>query len=354
MNFLDHIITFTVTAMLTIGGFFGLVQSPVLPNQALQLGATIATTSQSDTIGTFRTNVNTSLENLNNQLNSVSSTVGTYGNLALENSPLAVLKGGTGTTTVPTEGKFFVSNGTTPTWKTATFGGGLTYTTTTTGFTLNTAGIDSSANYTWTGGHIFSASSTFTGGLFSNSTSTLGNTIIGGTTSTINSTNLNVNSTNINLNGLVNVNATSTFNKQLVFNGGFYNGFTSYMSSSLSSSTLLVATATTTRAVDGGTYTKYKDFNVDMSGIYNTIMVLNDVGEANFCARVYVNDVAVGTERCVSGAATYSELVTGIKANDNIQLYAKIGDGSCATHTCEITSFSIYGVVLPTASVIQD
>lgn len=205
MNILESFITLFIAGVMTIGGLFG-----VQPSNSF-LGATIATTSQSDTIGTFRTNVNTSLQNLNTQLNTVSSTVSGFGNITSENVPLAVNKGGTGTSTTPSEGKFFVSNGTIPTWKTATFGGGLTYTTTTTGFTLNTTGIDVTVPYAWTGGHTHSASSTFNGGLYSTATTSITGVTTLGTASVTTGNISTLNATTSNFS------ATSTFNGNISF-----------------------------------------------------------------------------------------------------------------------------------------
>ena len=140
-----------------------------------RLGVTIATTSQSDTIGTFRTNVNTSLENIKTDLESVSSTQGTYGTIVVENTPLATNKGGTGTSTLPTDGKILSANGSTPTWKTLTSDGSITIATTTTSTQISTAGVNTAANFNWTGVHTFSA------GVTSTATTTLATTTMTGT-----------------------------------------------------------------------------------------------------------------------------------------------------------------------------
>lgn len=128
-----------------------------------KLGATIATTSLSDTIGTFRTNVNTSLENINTQVGSISSTISAFGNIVSQNTPLAVSVGGTGTTTVPSGYQFLSSSGTFPTWKTLASSTGITITHTATSTIIGTAGFDSGANIAFTGNNTFAGSSTFNG-----------------------------------------------------------------------------------------------------------------------------------------------------------------------------------------------
>jgi hypothetical protein len=124
--------------------------------------AVVYTTQLSDTIGTFRTEVNSSTANLNTQLDSLSSTVSAFGNITSQNIPLPVNAGGSGTTTLPTDAQFESAVGSTPTWKTLIFGGGLVTTTTATSVSINTAGIDPTQNYAWTGNNTHSGSETFT------------------------------------------------------------------------------------------------------------------------------------------------------------------------------------------------
>src|SRR3990167_10601747 len=88
---------------------------------------TVISTALTDTIGTFRTNVNTSLTNLQNELGSVSTTIATYGTIATENTPLVMNKGGTSTTTVPSANtQFLGSQGTAWAVKTFIDGSGVT------------------------------------------------------------------------------------------------------------------------------------------------------------------------------------------------------------------------------------
>lgn len=151
--------------------------TPAQVSNIPSFGATIATTSLTDTLGTFRTNVNTSLENLNTQLNTVSSTVSGFGSIVAYNSPLPVANGGTSLSTGPSDStQFLGANGTTPAWK-SLVGVGITVSTTTTSTILTSQNIDTSQNFTWTGGHTFSAGVTSTGVLVQSGTSTFsGNT----------------------------------------------------------------------------------------------------------------------------------------------------------------------------------
>ena len=128
--------------------------------QQANFGSVIQT-QLTDTIGTFRTNVNSSLTNLAANLATVTSTVNAYGNITAENTPLAVNKGGTGTTTTPLDSQYLMASGTTPTWKTLVASSGITivYTATTTQF--STPGFDNTANISFTGNNTFSGSSSF-------------------------------------------------------------------------------------------------------------------------------------------------------------------------------------------------
>jgi hypothetical protein len=148
-------------------------------NHNQKLGAVVTDTQLTDTLGTFRTNTNTNIDNINAELNGVSTTIGTYGNLVTLNSPLASIYGGTGLSAAPSANQFLSASGTSPAWKTITWGSGLNSTTTATSVQISTQGIDTTANYNWTGLHTFtsltSASTTLNG------TTTFANTPFGTT-----------------------------------------------------------------------------------------------------------------------------------------------------------------------------
>lgn len=137
--------------------------------QGAKLGAVVYTTQLSDTLGTFRNQVNSSTANLNTEVEAVSTTIHGYGNIVTESEPLRVAAGGTNTSTYPTVNQILSAETTTlfppfnvtPKWKTLIFGGGIISTTTATSISINTTGVDATANYSWTGTHAFNASTSF-------------------------------------------------------------------------------------------------------------------------------------------------------------------------------------------------
>lgn len=143
-----------------------------------KMGAVIATTSLTDTINTFRTNMNLSVDNINNQLNSISSTIAGYGTMASVNSPAPQTNGGTGTSTLPSNNQFLSSNGNAATWKSLIGSGGITITSSTTSTILSTQGFDTTADYTLTGGWNFSSSTTLGSSTKISASSTVGTTPI--------------------------------------------------------------------------------------------------------------------------------------------------------------------------------
>lgn len=131
-----------------------------------RFGATISTTSITDTIGTFRTNVNSSFENVNTQLVAISSTIAGYGNLVTLNSPLPVANGGTALTTGPSVSSSYLggTSGTSvPVWKQLVGGAGITLTQSATNTVFSTVGFDATADIDFTGNNTFAGSSTFNG-----------------------------------------------------------------------------------------------------------------------------------------------------------------------------------------------
>jgi len=125
-----------------------------------KLGATTYDTQLTDTLNTFRTNVNSSLDNLNTELESVSGTVITNSALLTD---LPVAHGGTGTTTVPINMQYLMSSGTTPTWKNLVGGAGITISSTISSTILNTQGFDPTQNFAFTGNNTHAGTETFNG-----------------------------------------------------------------------------------------------------------------------------------------------------------------------------------------------
>jgi len=148
----------------------------------IRLGATVYTTQLTDTIGTFRNQVNSSTANLNAELVAVSTTIHTYGTIVTANSPLPIANGGTATTTAPSANQFFSANSAVPTWKSLVAGSGMTISSGNTSTVFSTQGIDTTSTFSWTGLHTFlggliSNSSSFTGVLSATGTLTLGGNI---------------------------------------------------------------------------------------------------------------------------------------------------------------------------------
>lgn len=141
-------------------------------------------TQLTDTIGTFRTNVNTSLSTLDASVASITSTQATYGTIITQNSPLPQSAGGLGTSTLPSNGQFVGASGTTATWKTLV-GSGVTITQTPTstiiGATAGAAGASTFVQFNT--GNALDATSSFT---YTSSTHVL--TTNGTTTPTITGT----------------------------------------------------------------------------------------------------------------------------------------------------------------------
>jgi hypothetical protein len=152
---------FVIGAVLAIGGLLLLANYAYHKSPADLGGAQVYQTQLSDTFNTFRQQVNSSTQNLNTELETVSGTIAAYGTITSQNIPLPANAGGTGTTTLPSNAQFLSASGTAPTWKTVTFGAGMAVTTTATSVAINTNGIDQTANYAWSGNNTHSGSETF-------------------------------------------------------------------------------------------------------------------------------------------------------------------------------------------------
>ena len=164
-----HLLTTLITGVVVVSGWFsGLIGAP-------RYGATIATTALSDTIGTFRTNVNTSLENLNTELGNVSSTIHAYGSIVSVDSPVPVANGGTATTSVPSAGQLLIGNGSGYSLGSIAASGTKTHVYNSAGaIAISSDEVDEADSYSWTGGHTFASSVVVTGN------STLASTTITG------------------------------------------------------------------------------------------------------------------------------------------------------------------------------
>lgn len=92
---------------------------------------------------------------------------------------------------------------------------------------------------------------------------------------------------------------------------------------------ILYQSADTEADTTEGSYTKYKEITVYQPGTYRIKFDLNaqNVGQTIY-GRIYVNDVAVGTEqsRAITSYATFSEDISGIVSSDKIQFYAHVAN----------------------------
>lgn len=152
---------FTVEA-LVLGTILlaGLVYIHQKTTNEVKLGATVYTTQLSDTMNTFRLQVNSSTANLNTELSTVSSTVI---NLSSTLNLVPIANGGTGTSTTPLPERFLVGNGSRYELRQFVASSGLTLTTSSNSWTLSTQAIDTSQNFTWTGTHTFTNALNATG-----------------------------------------------------------------------------------------------------------------------------------------------------------------------------------------------
>jgi len=175
MSILLKLATDFIAGLLVVAGLF----VPQLADYGQNFGATIATTSLSNTINEFRINVNSSTEAINTELLNVSTTIHAYGTIVSENVPLVVGKGGTGITTVASSGQMFIGNGSGWSIGTITASGTNTHIYTGAGtLKISADPTDVSDIYSWTGPHTFSNAVIVTG------TTTLASTTISTTTIT--------------------------------------------------------------------------------------------------------------------------------------------------------------------------
>jgi hypothetical protein len=120
---------------------------------------------------------------------------------------------------------------------------------------------------------------------------------------------------------------------------------------------LLYQSANTTRTEAAATYTKKKEIVVNRGGSYRIKFDLSlTLGNANTAyGRIYVNGVAVGTERTKTDGTyvTYTEDISGVEPGDLIQLYAKLNnvDGS---NLANVRNFQLYVTDYDSSTVNTD
>ena len=97
---------------------------------------------------------------------------------------------------------------------------------------------------------------------------------------------------------------------------------------------------------------KYKDIEVYRGGVVNAEFTLYS-GSFTAYGKIYVNDVAVGTERSVTGGATttFNEDIT-ISVGDNVQVYCYRSAGGGTTPT--ISNFRLKVAQFDGSTVVLD
>ena len=328
MNILYTILTTAVTTILVSVGVYNYM--PVEPIFSLlqgdgMLGATITTIAGSDTLKASRTVINDNFTNLNTSKIEISTTTlpnittltgltttGTIGTGAWEGTGIGVAYQGTGTTS-PTTKQIMFGYGSSG-FQVIGFG--------TSGQLLKSGGDDTlpswdsvavneTLDYTWTGQHDFSATTSF-----ANITSSVVSTYPSASSS-------------IATKGYSDVENTKVY--------------------ILSASDTLRDSADTERTVAGdasATYELVKSIQVNKRGEIRVKFDLHvDVTyDGTVSGQIYVNGVAVGTERSNSSHTyvEYSEDID-IVSGDFVQLYYKRTTGAGASATGYAENFRIYG-----------
>ncbi len=143
-GFINILAIVAITAIISAVSF-GFTTYKVKQVAEKNLGATILQTELANTIGTFRTNVNTSLTNINNALsNATSGDPGHYHTLSNDASAtgtLPIAKGGTGITTTPSNGSLLIGSSTSWAANTLTAGSNITITNATGTITITSTGV---------------------------------------------------------------------------------------------------------------------------------------------------------------------------------------------------------------------
>lgn len=166
--------------------------------------------------------------------------------------------------------------------------------------------------------------------------------------------------------------ATTTVNNNLVINNKSYfnststynilpNGLFKLVAIGTATSTIgpmgtnIYASSTAISSSGTGTgYVKLKEIYIPIGGTINVAYNLARLTGAgsNGTGRLYINDVAVGTENtssltpCSSSAGTFTDGVITVKAGDRIQLYGH-GDGTVEGSVC---NFRIYAAVVASST----
>jgi hypothetical protein len=109
-------------------------------------------------------------------------------------------------------------------------------------------------------------------------------------------------------------------------------------------STSIIVSAPTERTYVGNTYTKKKEITSNGAGTVFISFSINRSGGNYSYGRIYINDVATGTERqnATAGYVAYTETIT-VAYGDKIQLYVKNDDAGSSV-LCK--DFKIYAFLM--------
>ena len=102
----------------------------------------------------------------------------------------------------------------------------------------------------------------------------------------------------------------------------------------------LRASADTQQATTSDSYVKKKDITIKHGGTLRIKFDLKSTNTDGAYGRIYVNGVAIGTERITFSTtyATYSEDIGGFNTDDEVQLYIRRNSAD----TCYIRNFRLY------------
>jgi hypothetical protein len=319
----NAIISAIVAGAVAVSSWFGLHYF----EKPLSVGnASLTTINSTDRITDSRAVINTNFDNLNTDklsINTFSATT-THPNISSlpslvsvgiittgtwSGTAIAVAKGGTGTTS-PTANLVMVGNGASGLKNVSGTGSSGQF------LTSNGAGVDPSwqsstvdqtANYTWSGGHVFQASTTLA------ATTTIAASSVTNNALVINGVPLQYPPTQ---------GASSTV---LANNGSGV--FTWYPTTSIvgaTASAVLQQSANTERTEAGSTPVKVKEIRVQFGGTFRVKFDLKtDTAIRTVAGRIYKNGVAYGTAQTTTGDTDYHTFSEDLlfTQNDLVQLY---------------------------------
>lgn len=111
-------------------------------------------------------------------------------------------------------------------------------------------------------------------------------------------------------------------------------------------SNALILENTEIRTESGTTYVLKYEFQIGSPGTFRIKFdIKSEVYDEDVYGRIYINGIAVGTERYTTNQTfeTFSENIAGINEGDKIQLYIKRG---YQPNTCSAQNFRLYGMPL--------